>query len=331
VVVRDLFNPVESPVRRPYRLTIRRATPDFRVWAWAQSPPKSNNEDRRVHVAVTELRRGGTLPVRVAVARVDGFDGLIEVTATGLPKGIRATPARLPSGISSGVLLLTAEEDVSPGQFRLELMGRSGEGAAARVREVRVGGAQWAVADFNQEAVTSRMFQELRVGVVPEVEPVTIQALTNGVVEAKAGTKLTIPLRFERRFEFPAAFNLKPSGHAVLEKAKELAVAEKATNAVLEIPLNDVALPVGEHTMWLQGQVAGKYRNQPEVLAAAETALKAAEAALSAAKPPEKAAAEEKKKAAEAARKSAEERAKPRDVTLGVWSAPIRIRILPAS
>ena len=38
----------------------------------------------------------------------------------------------------------------------------------------------------------------------------------------------------------------------------------------------------------------------------------------------------ELQRAEEARRKAAEERAKPRDATMGVWSAPIRVKVLPA-
>jgi hypothetical protein len=134
----------------------------------------------------------------------------------------------------------------------------------------------------------------------------------------------------QRRYEYTAAFSLKPSGHPALEKAKEVSVPEKATNAVAEIVLSEAALPEGEHLLWLQGQAAGKYRNQPEAVAAAQASLKVAKDAVASATASDKPQAEERAKAAEAALKSAEERAKPRDVTLGVWSAPFRVRILPA-
>jgi hypothetical protein len=91
-----------------------------------------------------------------------------------------------------------------------------------------------------------------------------------------------------------------------------------------------VALPEGEHAFWLQGQVAGKYRNQPEAIGVADADFKAAEASLKTATAEQKPAIEQRRKEAEARRKAAEERAKPRDVTMGVWSAPIRVKVLPA-
>lgn len=330
VMVRDLFNTSPSSPRRSYRLSVRRASPEFRLFAWAQPPPKSNGEDRRLHLTVPVLRRGGTLPVRVAVSRFDGFDGPVEVAAEGLPAGVRCEPARIAAGTASGTLLLTASDSVGAGQFALRLTGRGMVGTNRIERIARAGGSRWTVADSGQEAAVYRLWQEFRVGIAPEDEPVVVGAVEDRVHEVKAGAKLSVPLRVARRYEFPAAFNLKPAGLAAVDKAKEFSVPEKATNVVFELNLAEVALPEGEHVFWLQGQAAGKYRNQPEAIAVADADFKAAEAALKTATAEQKPAIEQRRKDAEARRKAAEDRAKPRDVTMGVWSAPIRVKVLPA-
>ena len=330
VVVRDAFGAGKASGCRPFRLAIRKPSPDFRAWAWAQPPPKSNNDDRRAHAATPTLRRGGTVPVRVAVARLEGFEAPVDVSATGLPTGVSAMPARIHAGQTSGTLLLTASEDASPGGFALVLKASAVVASSRVERPVLGGGVPWAVADFNQEPIVSRLYQSLHGGVVPEPEPVVVAAAGGDVFECKAGGKLSIPLRVLRRFEFPAAFNLKPAGHPAFDKAKEVAVPEKATNVTAEVSLADAALPVGEHVIWFHGQVGGKYRNQHEAVAVAAAAVKSAMAALGSASAAEKGGKEQAVKSAEAALKSAEERAKPRDVTVGVWSAPVRVRILPA-
>ena len=330
VLVRDLFNPSPAAPRRAFRLTVRRASPDFRLVAWAQPPPRANGEDRKVHITTPVLRRGGTLPVKVAIARMDGFDGPLEVVADGLPPGVTAAPGRIAGGATTGTVLLTAAETVAGGSFGIRLVGHATVGTNHLERTARSGVARWPVADFNQDPSSYRLSQVFRVGVAPEPEPVVVAAAEERVFEVKAGAKLSVPLRVARRYEFPAAFNMKAAGHPVLEKAKEFSIAEKATNAVFELNLAETALPEGEHVVWVQGQVAGKYRNQAEAIALADTELKSAEAALKSASAEAKAAIEERKKQAEAARKAAEERAKPRDVTLGVWSAPIRVKVVPA-
>ncbi len=329
VLVRDIFNVSPSSPRRPYRLTIRRAAPDFRLVTWAQPPPKSNGEDRRLHLTTPTLRRGGTLPLRVAVSRFDGFDGPVDLVAEGLPAGVTCRATRIPGGTSIGTVLLTASEGIVAGEFAVRVMGRATVGTNRVEHAARSGGPQWTVADFNQEPVVPRLSQEFRIGLVPEPEPVVLAAVEDRVHEVKAGGKLSVPLKVGRRYEFSAAFNLKPAGDPVLEKTKEFSVAEKATNAVFELNLAETALPEGDHVVWLQGQAAGKYRNQPEAIDVADAELKAADAALKSVSAEQKPALEKRRKDAEAARKAAEERAKPRDATVGVWSAPIQVRVLP--
>lgn len=330
VMLRDAFNVGPSSPRRPFRLSMRRTEPTLRAWAWAQPPPRANNDDRRAHVTTPTLRRGGTLPVRVAVSRLEGLEGPVEVTASGMPAGVEALPARIHASQSSGTVLLTAAPDAPAASFELRMVAVTMVGTRRMEHRVVPGGVQWAVADTGQDPVSSRIHQSMHVGVVPEDEPVVVSPGRPGVFEAKAGSKLSIPLSVLRRHEFPGAFNLKAAGHPALEKSKEVAVPEKATNLTAEVSLSEAALPEGDHVVWFQGQVAGKYRQQPEAVAAAEAAVKTAKAAQATATATDKPKADERLKAAEAAFKAAEERAKPRDVTLGVWSAPVRVRILPA-
>jgi hypothetical protein len=141
------------------------------------------------------------------------------------------------------------------------------------------------------------------------------------------GGKLSLPLVVDRRGEFTAAFNLKPFGRPEFDKAKDLTIPEKATNATVELNLADYALPVGTHLLWLDGRAAGKYRNQPETVDPAKANLKSVEEALAKAKPEEKAALEVKKKEAAERVKSVEERAKPKDVFVGVTTPPFTVRV----
>lgn len=186
------------------------------------------------------------------------------------------------------------------------------------------------VADWNNEAAAIRFAESPVVSVcAAETAPVVVQP-TIGTHTASPGGKLSVAFRLVRQGDFNGAFSLKPAGHPELEKAKELAVPEKATNASFELNLAETKLPPGRHTLWLHGTVAGKYRNQPEAIATTEAELKAAEQALAQAKEPDKAAAMARKQTAEAAKKAAEERAKPRDVTVPLYSAPFVVEVTPA-
>ena len=330
VLVRDLFNAGPTSPRLPYRLSLRRETPDFRLVALPQPPPKAKDDDRQVHVASTFLRQGETLPVRVLALRRDGFNGDIELTATNLPPGVSVAPGRIAAGQGAGLLLLTAAE-TSGGLSDLQIIGRATVGSGDVSHSASLGTVIWKVGDFDQEAVAARLARDASVASgAAEWAPVTLQPAEPKTYEATVDGKLTLPLKVTRRGDFNAAFNVKPFGHPALDKAKDVAIAEKATNVTVEINLAELKLPEGTHTLWVQGVIAGKYRNNPEALAAAEAELKELDKNLAAAPAAEKPQLEDRKKAAEAKRKAAEERAKPTDVTVAVYSQPFIVKVSPA-
>lgn len=330
ILVRDLFNAGATSPRHPYRLSLRRETPDFRLVALPQPPPKAKDDDRQIHVASTFLRRGETLPVRVLALRRDGFNGDIEITATNLPAGVSVTPGRIVAGQNAGQLLLTAAEGAT-GCTNVQFLGRAVIGVDEVSRIASLGTVIWPVGDYDQEAVATRLDRDASVAAgSAEWAPVTLQPAEAKTYEVTVDGKLTLPLKVTRRGDFNAAFNVKPFGNPALDKAKDISIAEKATNATVEINLAELKLPEGTHTLWVQGVVGGKYRNNPEALTAAEAELKEVEKNLAAAPAAEKPKLEERKKTVEAKRKAAEERAKPADVTVAVYSQPFLVKVSPA-
>ncbi|HET8549399.1 MAG TPA: hypothetical protein VFL57_15410 [Bryobacteraceae bacterium] len=85
----------ESGDNQPFRLAVRAPQPDFRLTV---SPANPN------------VPAGGAVPVTVTALRRDGFDGNIDVSVDDLPTGLNATPARIPAGQNSTVVILSAEE-----------------------------------------------------------------------------------------------------------------------------------------------------------------------------------------------------------------------------
>jgi hypothetical protein len=331
VLIRDLFNAAPGRPRYAYRLSLRPETPDFRLVALPVAPPKANNDDRQLHLMVPVLRRGETLPLRVLGFRRDGFTGEIELSATQLPPGVTAATTRIPAGHASGVILLTASEDAS-GATDVALWGRALVGGTPQTRLAPLVSLLWPVPDYNLEAAAHWLAAHSVVSVCSaELAPVTLAPAEATVFEAPAGGKLVVPLRVTRRGEFQGAFKLKWAGHPELEPVKELSVAEKATHASVELNLAEVKLPAGRHTLWLHGSVSGKYRNQPEAVAAADAVLKAADHALSAAAEKDQPPLAERRKAAAAAKQAAEARAQPRELTVPLYSQPFTVKITPAA
>jgi hypothetical protein len=105
--VRDLGGPDFA-----YRLTIREATPDFTLMAFPDNP---------------NIPQGGSTPVTVAVNRLQGYKGPIEIEAKGLPKGVTASRAKIPAEADSTVVVLSAAPDLPLGSppAHLEILGHA--------------------------------------------------------------------------------------------------------------------------------------------------------------------------------------------------------------
>ena len=90
-----------------YHLVVRRPRPDFVIAVNTENP---------------NIPRGGTTLVAVSLTRIDGFDGMVKVSAEALPPGVRSTPAIIEPGHYEGLLSLTADEHApafSPPLWRL--------------------------------------------------------------------------------------------------------------------------------------------------------------------------------------------------------------------
>ncbi len=329
ILVRDLFNPGPHQPRWPWRLSLRRETPDFQLVALPM-PPERAGDNRSIPVLPAVVRRDQTVPLKVIALRRDGFNGPIRLSAAGLPPGVTAADGIIPAGTSTGMLLFTAAADAT-GFSRFSLTGEALVSGQVLVRTARTASVSWPVADFNNEAVRSRPDQWPALAVVDtESAPVRIDVGDGSPIGVGPDGRLTLPVRIRRQPGFTAAFSVRPAGHEALTKAAETSIPENATGATVELVLKEPPLPPGRHTLWLQGAVAGKYRNNPEALAAAEEALRAADTALASASPDRKPMAEERRQVAEATRAAAEKRAQPVDITVPVWSHPFVVDVHPA-
>ncbi|HEY2953600.1 MAG TPA: hypothetical protein VGK40_13505 [Verrucomicrobiae bacterium] len=276
VQVRDLFNRSASSPRHVYRLSLRQETPDFRLVALPQahSPGKDKKD---IPVWTSSLRRGETWPIKVLAFRRDGFNGDIELMAENLPPGVSASAARIESGKSSGLLLLSAAENASSWIGPLNIVGKAKAGDIELTRQARGGSMLWNVNDPAADAVQSRVTRDLVLAVVgTESAPISIAA-ENKAWEATKGGKLKIPFTVTRRGEFTANLKLKAAGLPALDSLKEIDVDGKATESVLELDLAQQKLSPGSYTFYLQTQTPGKYRNNLEAIQAAEGEAKEAE------------------------------------------------------
>jgi hypothetical protein len=276
ILVRDLFQRAERSPRFVYRLSVRRPEPDFRLVAQA-IVPKYKSDAKNIDIGVPFLRRGETVPVRVMAFRRDGFSDEIRLSIENPPPGLVFEGDRIDAGKSSDFILITATDDAPAFDGPIKLIGRAKIGDRELVRTARAGTMIFPVGNTDSERPDSRLARELVVSISDkERAPVSIAAAEHKTWEARAGGKLSIPLRISRNAEFDASFKLKPIGPGASDALKEFEVDGKATNATLTLDLAALKLGPGSYSFTVQTQTTGKYRNNPEAAAFAEAAEKEA-------------------------------------------------------
>lgn len=355
--LRDLFGGTRSEPRHVYRLIIRKGAPDFALVAWALHM-NLRNGDRNALSKPVALRAGSTMAFEVVTVRRDGFEGEIELGMIDLPEGVTACGLKIPAGKSVGTMLISASESAPRSLGAGKIVGHAQINGKTVTRPCRIASMVWPVKDASQEIPVPRLFADLPVSVSrSESAPVTVEPAEHKVWQAKAGTKLTIPLKVTWRSEFAgASLKMSPLGVG-LEGVKELDIPLKAPGSEVVIDLAALKTPPGEYSLAFLGSIVDKYRYNPEAVRRAEDEQKKSEQdtiALAAeaqkladeakgAPASKKAEAEssakaaaEKLKLAETVRantarrmKAATDAAMPKDVFEIVVSEPIRILVSP--
>ena len=355
--LRDLFGGTRNDPRNVYKLILRKAAPDFALVAWALHM-ETRNQDRAALSKPIALRGGGTLALEVVAVRRDGFDGEIELFMEDLPQGMSACGLKIPPGKNRGIMLITAAENAPRSLAIARMFGALRSNGAPVSRPCRLASVAWPVKDSEQETPCPRLLADVPVSVGgSESAPISIAPSENKVWQAKAGDKLTIPLRIVWRGEFTSGLKLRTFG-AGFESAKEIDVASGAPTAQAVLDLAALKTPPGEHVIAFYGSATIKYRyNLAAVQTAQEAQKKAEQEAIALAAEAKKLADEaraapaEKKAEAENAANEAAQRQKTADAakvaaaqrlktatdaaapTLTsdiVVSEPIRISITPA-
>jgi hypothetical protein len=309
VILRDLFNTAPKSPRLPYRLSIRKETPDFQLVAVPDQPVRAA-VPVTVFMMPPNLRRGGISSVRVFVQRQDGFAGDIVLKAEGLPADVTCLGAVLGNGDECASLTFQAADNAAPWAGLVRIVGTAKIDGKDVTRTARYGSSVWTMTDTRKSVSTARLIDGIGLAVVEEEAPVLIELEKEGVIELKPTDKLPLKLKVTRRGDYNEA--LKVRAFVLGDHAKSVAalldIPAKATTATLEIDLSKYGVKPGEHTFVLMGNADRvKYKPSPEP------------APADAAKDKEKAT---PKKDAAAAKPAA-----PKDMTYVVFSKPIHIKI----
>ena len=110
VIIEDLLN--RGGEEFGYRLTASVPQPDYALTILPDT---------------VRVRRGGRVPVRCEVNRMNGFNEPVEIACDDLPEGVFAEPVVFAPGVSSGLMMLSAMDDAELGSFALKIKGSAGE------------------------------------------------------------------------------------------------------------------------------------------------------------------------------------------------------------
>jgi len=358
LLVSDLFGGTRTDPRNIYRLTIRRAAPDFALCAWGLHM-ELRNGDRNALSKPLALRGGSTVALEVDAVRRDGFNGPIQLAMQGLPEGVTATGLTIPAGQNRGIVLLTADQNAPRGLAWATFTGTADIGGTSVQHPCHIAAMAWPIVDSWSDIPSPRLVEGLPVSVSgSEFAPVSIAPRDKSTLEVTAGQKLTIPLVLTRRNEFSGGIlQLRTFGNGFLQHP-QFDVSLTADTAETTIDTAALKTPPGDYQIAFYGSAVAKYRYNPEAVTATEQALNQAREALqqadqqlqqatstaAAAAEDAKAAATQQLEAAkttqavatqavktaEAAHKAAVERAQPRDTVDIVITEPISIRVKPA-
>ena len=368
ILIYDLFDNGQSDIRNQYRVSIRKAQPDYTLAAYIKSHPSPDGKTSPVSVWPGALRKNEILPVNVIAYRRDGFDAPIDLELKGLPPTISYSPKTIPAKAESLTVLLKAAPDAKPWSGDLQITGKAKVGDKTIIRNGHPAAVTYAHYDSRAKAtvVDSRLIRKISLAVNDkESSPVTIEP-QGEVFETSLHGTVKIPFKFTQSDEgFKQTRKVKINGHTLLAKIKEVNVDTKKDEGEMVLNLTQAKFPVGEYPLYLSGLIKGKYKlytdeqkkqidqkvkDTDKASKDAAAAAKKAEADYNAIKSKKEVSAEEKtnkQKASEDAKKKAKMLAdklkamqeeakvvaagvKPKDINEFFYSPSILLRVTPS-
>lgn len=263
-----------------YRLAIRPERPDYRLAALPVAP-KPQDQITVGDPWELVLRKGDNVLVEVFAFRQDGFAGMIDVTAEGLPPGVTCKGASLGPGQNATTLVFTSTDTAAPWTGPIKIVGTAqiadpaapmGTPPKAVVREARGGTVVW-----NRGAgvaSVSRMTRELVLSVNSELAFYQVVADVPPKIEVGQGSQVLLPLKVIKRNAFDDAVTLAFLGQPANVQLESKPIAKGADSEVGKLFFQNNA-PPGTYTIYLKSTATIPYRRNVE---AAEQAKKDKEA-----------------------------------------------------
>lgn len=303
VQVRDLYGDSRGDPRMVYRLIVRKEQPDFQVLAYGGISQDRN----QYNVSGTALRRGEARTINVKVIRRDGFKGEVEISAEGLPGGVKCDGAVIGGGANSAKLVFQADANAPAWAGTIRIVGKAKIDGQGVVREARTGALIWGSKNVQQELPVARMTRDIGLSVIDkETAPASVQAGDGKLIETSIGGKVELPIKVARHGDFKSALKLKAAGLPKDASAKEVNVS--GGDGKMEISLANNRIEPGTYTFYLTAPAKFKYSRNPDAVKQAEERQKELEQIVKELTDKAKQAAAKAKQARDAANKNKDDK-----------------------
>jgi len=274
VIVRDQYGGSARDPRHVYRLTIRKPEPDFRVAAVAERLQVPANP-AVVPAGTTSIRRGGTVMYEVRIARQEGFDGEVAVSAEGLPEGVSCSTAYIGPGSDDTVLILRAADNAAFWSGSIRVVAKGTINGQEVSRYARNGIAVWETGNRQLEPPKFRVSSELALAVIDQdPERALVEVGEDKLWETSKGGKLEIPVRVTRREDFKGDLTLAPNNVPNEIKPQNVTIKGDAAEGKLELSITNNNAKPGLYTFYLRADAKIKHVRDPQAITRAEAAQK---------------------------------------------------------
>jgi len=240
VLVQDRYG--RGGARYQYVLVVRKARPDFYAAVIHHQNPGPSG---------TTVRRGGATYLDVIIHHKEGFRGPIALTAEGLPAGLHALPTTIRD--SRGVFVVWADAGAADWVGPIKLLAAAKAGDTTLRREVRPYTRVWSEANLGSSRPTRELVLAVR-----ESAPFALH-FTPQRLEAKAGSKVEVKLRVERRWpDFKNAMTVSPLSFPGPIRMNNVVVPTDKSEVSIALQVQP-GTAAGEYTLSVSGQAQVPY------------------------------------------------------------------------
>lgn len=272
VLIKDNVGSRSDP-RSVYRLLIHKQQPDFHLVAY---PEPARDNRNQISPRSLVLRRGGAAAMTVRVVRRNGFNGEVEITAEGLPRGVTCQGATIGGKVKRGWIVFQAADNAQAVAGPIRVTGKAKVDGKDVVREARGGAMLWG--GQRNQPIISRATRELTLAVIDsEQAPISIAAGDGKPIETAYGGKFEVPVKVTKRGEVKGNVKVEAVG---LSRDWNAKAANVGDNGKLTFELRSDDVPTGTYTLYFRGQFKARYNYNQDAVKKAEEEQEQAQAIL---------------------------------------------------